>query len=72
MSWLVLMRVSWATTNSRCTIRGELSDPASLVTKGGNRAGTMGPTCGAHIQDWPSTAEIAGLGFRLTRSLDND
>ena len=47
-SWLVLMRASWASTSSRCTTSGELSESASLATRGASSAGTMGPTCITH------------------------
>ncbi len=47
-SWLVLMRASWASTSSRCTTRGELSESASLATRGASSAGTIGPTCTTH------------------------
>ena len=68
--WLVLMRASWASTSSRCTTRGELSDSASLATRGASSAGTMGPTCITHhplVPLYPISAHVMEIVPALHR-----
>ena len=68
-SWLVLMRASWASTSSRCTISGELSESASLATRGASSAGTMGPTCITHHPLVTPLAQEIGTGIEIGSGL---